>query len=317
MKKAIVLLLAFLVALCSVACGNSTSTQTSDEPKQQVEATTTDVNNETAPSQSETDQNENDQTSDTDNTPSVTIEETVIYDDNGIKITAKSVYETENSFGLFMKMENNSDKKASFYLNHCLLNGFQVMGYYGDLNAEAGGESSNSFVFNKEDIAYSGREYWGNDKIETITSCNAQLTVDEEKIPVSFTINTSAYTGEELTFDDSGDKVYEKNGVTVIYKEMIETESGDALTFLVKNETGKDISIDVMDTYVNGKECNMSMWNYLFKDGISCNHMVLDPTRLEEQGIGAVESVRFVLCISDTEDYHTIAKSGEIEINLI
>lgn len=317
MKKTIVLLLASLLVFCFTACGNSTSSETSDEPNQQVETTTQGVNDETAPTQSESDQDENDQTSNSDNTPSVTIEETVIYDDNGIKITVKSLYETESSLGLFMKMENNSDKKASFYLNHCLLNGFQVMGYYGNLQAEAGGESSNSFVFNKEDIANSGGEYWENDKIATITACNAQITVDEEKIPVSFTINTSAYTGEDLPYDDSGEKVYEKNGVTVIYKEMIENETGDALTFLVKNETGKDISIDVMDTYVNGKEIGLSMWNYLFKDGISCNHMVLDPARLEDKGIGSVESVRFVLCISETEDYHIIAKSDEIEINLI
>lgn len=316
MKKVFALLLTLLMVLCTTACNSQTSTDESNEPNKQVETTAPVTNDETTPSQGESDHDGDDQNSESDNFPSVTIEETVIYDENDIKITAVTVFETENDFSLFMKMENHSDKKASFYLNHCLLNGFQVMGYYGDLQADAGGEDSNSFVFNKSDIEFSGQQYWGNDKIATITGANAQLTVDGEKIPVPFTITTSAYTGSEVTFDGSGDKVYAKDGVTVIYKEMIETEAGDALTLLIKNETGKDFIIDVIDTFVNDKECGLSMWNYVFKDGIVCSHIILDPSMLEACGIDTVENVRFALCLTDTETYRPIAKSDEIEINL-
>lgn len=292
MKKVSALLLALVLILSLAACGENAAPESEDK---------------TGSVQEE---------SDSGITQGITMEETVIYDENDIKITALGVYETENSFGVTLKLENHSDQQASFYVSHCLLNGFQVLGYYGDLNAEAGGEDLTSIVFNLDDIDFSGRKYWGMDEIATISGAGAKLTVGEKKIPVPFTLFTSAYTGNEVSFDNSGKKVYEKDGITVIYKETVEMEIGDALAFLVLNDTGKDFSVDSVDTYVNGKEFGFSMWGYVYQDAIECRYIVLEPSSLKEYEIGAVENMRFKLCFTDAETNRVFAKSDDIEIEL-
>ena len=246
----------------------------------------------------------------------ITIEETVIYDENGIKITARSVFETESAFHLTLKLENHSDKKASFYLSHCILNGFSVMGRYGNLEAEPGTEDITSVAFENADMEFLGRKYWGTYDIATIVGANAELTVEDTVIPVPFSLVTSAGVDYEPSFDDSGEILYEKDGITVIYKEVIETTEGDALTLLVINETGKDFVLESVEEFVNGTEMGLPLWDYVFRDAISCCYIILSPDSLEHHGINKVETVRFALIMSNTETFRMFAKSDAIEISL-
>ena len=193
-------------------------------------------------------------------TPAETIEETVIADTNGVKVTAKSLGRDHIPY-LNLTIENANDKDITVFFAPITVNGFQV---------------PVDFKFETED----------GDSYETTATVPAGTTVDvvlvfdggimdEDHLSVitrigfttcledpdtcqviasqKATINTSAYGSFDDAYDESGETVYDNNGIKLIYKGL-SLDGMNTPIFYIRNESGKDIVINAEEMKMNGEE---------------------------------------------------------------
>lgn len=137
-------LISVLLAASLVACGGSSGAGSTTEQTNQVqEAETTTEQTETADEETVA-QQENEQTEDMAKlSVDTSIEETVLFEDDNIRIIAESLEFKYNSPYLHLKFENNWDKTLSFVSGSIgysgnSVNGYMVDGFYVNVDVEPG-----------------------------------------------------------------------------------------------------------------------------------------------------------------------------------
>ena len=83
-----------------------------------------------------------------------------------------------------------------------------------------------------------------------------------------FAIETSASATYTQTIDETGDVLYDENGVTVIAKIFTDSFLGHTVRLLIKNNTGKDILASADNVSVNGFTVNAWMHNAVYVDTV-------------------------------------------------
>lgn len=187
----------------------------------------------------------------------VTVEEQTILDEQGVKAVVKGYGKFESEWlnfdhELLIDVTNGTDKKISFGLRHCSVNGYMTDSNY-DLPIEAGATETFPAVFDTNKLESLG--------VTTIADYGFCIVVEDsesyetlvESDPIS--IKTSAYDGFEYKFDESGTVMYDADGIKIIAKGLEEDDYlGTCVKFYVANETDKNISVGVASGSVNGKE---------------------------------------------------------------
>lgn len=243
----------------------------------------------------------------------VTVEETVIYDENDIKVTVKSLDEGWSGPELKVLVENNTDKDIAFSADEFIINGITLSGF-GYVEAAAGKKANDTISFYEEQL-----ELCGIETIATIVGVDAHIFDSEsydDLYETPFSITTSAGADYEQIIDDSGDVLFESDGVTVIYKGMGEDMLGKTVNLLVKNETGKDITVEAEDVSVNDFTITSWMYDKIYSDTVRYCTVDIGTSQLEENEIEEIEKVCFSISVTDPETYDTIAESDEIEISV-
>lgn len=268
MKKALTMLLSLALILSLAACGSSDSEV--KEPSD-VSADSSAQNEEVAAPKE------------------VTIDEAVVLDENGVKITAKSL--SDDGFwgpGVKLLIENNSGKNLTVQARDVSVNGY---GIDCSLSADvADGMKVNDSL----ELFDSSLELAG---IETIADIewafhifNSDDWFDEWDSSM-IRIETSAAATYEYGYDDSGDVIYNKDGLTFIVKGM----ERDEILILAKNETASTYTFSLRDTSING---------FMVDDYFSCEvpagkrgmgKISFSSTALEENEITDIEHVQFYL----------------------
>ncbi len=220
-----------------------------------------------------------------------TIEETVIYDDHDVKITAYELSETEDAFNLSFKMVNNTDRKTRFLVTDFFINGFKTIGKYKTFMADPGTEATTDIVFEKSQLELDGKKYWGTNSIATITGIEARLSIDGEGYTIPFTIYTSAYNGSDPTFDMSGEKIYEKDGATIIFKEITKVSNKNAVVMMVVNNGDEAFRIHTNEGYINGTYTAFPFAELIYTDSVICKTVITD----SDCEISDVENIEFKL----------------------
>lgn len=301
MKK----LLAMMLALCMVLAifaGCSASPSDSDDTKKPA-----------GNSSSQNKDDDKDSDKDDDDSKKVTVEETVIYDENDIKITIKSLSEGWGGSELKVLLENNTDKNIAFSADEFIINGITLSGF-GYVEASAGKKANGTITFYNEQL-----ELCGIETIATIVGVDAHIFDSEsydDLYETPFSITTSAGADYEQAIDDSGDVLLASDGVTVIYKGMGEGLMGKMVNLLVKNETGKDITVEAEDISVNDFTISSWLYNDVYSDTVRYCTLGIGTTQLEENDIEKIEKICFTISVTDPETYDTIVESDEIELNV-
>ena len=192
--------------------------------------------------------------------PAETIEPTVIADTNGVKVTANSF---SRGFVPMMNLtvENSGDKEVELSFYPLIVNGFQTSA---DFISQSGEDESyqpsvllaphsssdydlhfNTTLAEEEYMAFYTQICFNVRLIDPVTY---QVIATQKSV-----INTSAYGHYDYEYDESGDVVYNDNGIKFIYKGL----SDDGLVqpiFYISNQSDKDIVIRVKETGINGTE---------------------------------------------------------------
>lgn len=294
MKKTLCIILAALLVLSFSAC---VSPSDGDLQKPQ------DVSNGNASQKDEQPQNQ-----------AATIDETVLVDEAGVKITAKSL-ETDGLFGPQIKLliENNSGKDLTFQCRNASVNGYMVETMM-SVDVVDGKKANDTLTFLLSDLEACG--------VTTIAdmefSFHIFTTADWEDYldTPQLQLKTSAASTYEYSFDDSGNVAYEGNGVKIVVKGLSEDDSifGPGIIVYIENSSDKDITVQTRDVSVNG-----FMVNALFSSDVMVGKHAVDAitflsSELEENEITAIEAVELSFHIYDFAEWETIVDTDVVSM---
>ncbi|MCD8189731.1 MAG: hypothetical protein LUD78_05850 [Clostridiales bacterium] len=170
----------------------------------------------------------------------VTREQTVIYDENGIMVTALGVQGSTDSCRLWLRLENSTGDEVTLWSSSVQANGWELDSVLW-MNVSKNSMGREYVSFYPEDA---GMEL---DSIQTIT-LTCELWDDNYNTIDAFTatLETSAYTGELADEELPGDVLYEGNGVTLTFGGLKQERysSYGKLQFYAENTGSKSVTLD-------------------------------------------------------------------------
>lgn len=285
MKKLLPLILA---ALLLTACGTSTGEVT---PASSVEGAVT-AENPTA--------------------PEVTVAETVILDEAGIKITATAL-DIDNFMGPELKLliENNSDKNLTVQTRSASVNGYMVDTTISE-DVAAGKKANSGITFLSTDINRSGVETIADMEFSFhIYDADWNTYLDTDQI----TVTTSAADGYTYTYDDSGEILYDAGGIKITAKGISDEFLGKDLQLYIHNGTDKNITIQARDTSVNGFMLSPSLSEEVLPGKHSVAGMTFFSSELEDNSITDITEIETSFHIVSTDSWDTIVDTDPVKIN--
>lgn len=264
MKKIIAVILTAVMLMSMVSCEDKGSNK---ENKQTCKVSAGSL-------VQETDFNSNRQSSDFD--PHSTIEETVLLDDDKIKITVTGMEGNFNGLVLNLSVENKTDKRLDLNCDKSYgtinsVNGYCLEPYILGGMLEAGETKTAQMTFDTYSLIESGikevaeielqiamkyeddenRTYTPSVKIKTSIADSFDYTADNYQASIKNGDLSDRYC---LTVDNFSDKeLFNKNGIRIISQTFITTEYGNKdLLLQAENNTDKPVYLSLGNKYANG-----------------------------------------------------------------
>lgn len=244
----------------------------------------------------------------------VTIEETVLLDESGIKITAIGLEDGWFGTDLKLLIENNGDKNVTVQARNSSVNGFMVDTMMSE-DVVAGKKANTTLTFStgglkEANIATVANMEFAFHIFET-DSWNTYL--DSAMI----VLETSAADGYEQTVDDSGTVFYDTDGIKIVGKGLSTDDSifGPGLIVYIENNTEKNITVQVRDTSVNGFMVDPSMSQDVVSGKKAISAVTFFSSDLEENGIEDITEIETSFHIFDMDSWDGIADTEAIVIN--
>ena len=244
----------------------------------------------------------------------VTVEETVLMDANGIKITVKGL--EDGLFGTDLKLliENNGDQNVTVQARNSSVNGFMVDTMMSQ-DVAAGKKANTTLTFSTSGLK--------DGNITTIANMEFSFHIfDTETWDTYYDseiilVETSAAENYTQTFDDSGTEFYNANGIRIVGKGLSSEDSffGPGLIVYIENETGQNITVQARDTSVNGFMIDTSMSQDIVAGKKALTAVTFFSSSLEENAIEEIESVETSFVIFDMDTWSDIAATEVIVID--
>lgn len=243
-----------------------------------------------------------------------TITETVLVDEAGVKITAKSL-DTKGFMGPEIKLliENNSGKDLTFQCRNASVNGYMVEPMM-SVDVVNGKKANDSLTFMNSDLELCGITEIADMEFSFYIFTTADWE-DYLETPL-IQLKTSLADSYQYTYDDSGDVAYEGNGVKIVVKGLSEDMSimGPSVVVYIENTGDKDVTVQTRDVSVNG-----FMLDPIFSCDIGAGKHAVDTitfmsSDFEENGISAIESLELSFHIFDFDSWDTIVDTDVISL---
>lgn len=296
-RKLFGLTLALILVFSLSACGGS-STQ---KPITDDESTQT----------STVDQSTTQESESTAETTAVTIENTVLLDQDGLIITAKELVD-DSIWGMGVKVliENNTEENLGVQCNSLIVNNYMITDLFSC--SVAAGKKANDTIY----LSSSGLEAAGITTISDIVisfhvydSDTYDTLFDTDEIE----LKTSAYGTVEQPVMDDGKELYNQDGIRIVGKYVDENSFwGAGVLLFIENNYGENITVQCDNMSING-----FMVTPYFSCAVNNGRMALDDitimsSDLEENDITSVDDIELVFKIFNPDTYQTIVETDPI-----
>lgn len=241
----------------------------------------------------------------------VTIEEQVLVDQDGVKITATG-YVTDSIWGDGIKLliENYTDKNLTIGCEAMIVNDYMVTDLFA-CDVAAGKKANETAYLLSSELKAAGIENVG--KIEFYF--HAFGTEDwEDVIKNAYAeIQTSAYADMDTQADDSGMELYNAGGIRIVGKTVDENSFwGTAILLYCENSSGRNATITVDNMSVNGFMIEPYFSSTVYDGKKSFDEITLMSSELEDNGITSIDEIELSFTIYDPDTFDTIAQSDPI-----
>lgn len=244
----------------------------------------------------------------------VTIEETELYNANGVTVTATELKDSLFGPEVTVTISNETEKNIVVVSRELSVNGYMLSAssLYGDV--AAGKKSIETIHLMSSELSEAGIETVAD--IEFLLHIYDADTFDDIDTSGLITLSTSASEGFTQPVDDSGDVIYDDKNIRVICKGLKDDVIWDGcVVFYVENNSDKTVTVYSENVSVNGFMVDESLWSDLRPGTRAIDAMyllTLDEIGLES--IDAVENIEFNLRIID-EKWNEIATTDVITLN--
>ena len=273
-----------------------------------------------------------------------TIDETVLYEQNDVKITATGISYGNYSVDLEVVLENNSDKPLTFLAGtlgySCnSVNGWMVEDGYMNEEIEPGGSVETAIGFNSSELLLHGiteiadiqvgfevededynRFYTGPLTVETPLA--ASYDYDNDGYRKAINSKALQYTYDYTIGAFSETEAYNSGGIRILSEGYMTNTDGDRTLMLeVKNDNDFSVYLTTENIKVNDTTIYEDTWSY---DSINpgCRALtdirldnILDEEEWEEYGISEIESISLTVTVKN-EDGVVIAEPKELTIGV-
>lgn len=243
----------------------------------------------------------------------ISIAQTVLYDADGIVVTATGYEEGWTGPEIKLLVENNSDKNILVTSASVSANGYMMP--CASLYAEvaAGKKANERLNLLSSELEQSG--------IETLAELQFYIQIQDpdtwQTVATSelLTLTTSAapYT---QPVDDSGDVLYDDQGIKVVCKGLKQDIIWDGTVVLyMENNSGKAVSIYAENVSVNGFMQDAGLWSDL-RDGTKLidGMSMIDLSDLEIESIDQIDSIEFNLRVVDSDTWKEIVTTDTLNM---
>lgn len=245
------------------------------------------------------------------------IEESVIYEKDGISITAKSLnYDPVSGPQLKLSVKNETENDILIQSAYVAVNGFMMRP---DMNIEvpAGKTAAGDMTFAYYQLAMAD--------INTIADVRLSLRIMDKReyevitVTEPVDLTTTAAEGYEPSFDEEGQVVYDKKKIKIVIKGVSEERlfSDDPVMMVyLYNGTDQNITVQTEDVLVNGYEFTSAMSTTLLPGKRAVDIVTFFSQDMEEYGVETIESVKVSFEIKDEETWENIDKTDMIDVKL-
>ncbi len=244
----------------------------------------------------------------------VTIEETVLVDDGGVKITAKSLETDEyDNVELKLLIENNSGRDLHFYCKNVSVNGYMNRAWM-SVEVLNGKKVNDSISFDGYDFEFC--EITDIADVELAFEVNNVSDYEPYFITTPIQLKTSIADTYEYNYDDNGFLAYDDNGIKIVVKEFLGSEHtyGPAALVYIENNTDKNLTVACEEMAINDFMVSGSLYDDVAAGKKAIFDLGFSETDLKENAITTVESFEISFDIDDADSWDDIVDTDLVKI---
>lgn len=243
----------------------------------------------------------------------VTLDETIIYDENDIKITATGLRE-DGLLGpeLNLLIENNSTQNITVQPDYCLVNGYMMYGLMSS-DVAVGKKNNDTLDFSRSTLEECGIDQIADIRLKfTVSDGDSWTTLFKTD---ELSLQTSAAGSYTQTYNDSGEVIYDTNGIKVVAKSAGDDFLGKGVTFYLENNTDQHIVVNGENISVNGYMMTDLFYADLAPHSHAVDTLTLLDSDLKDNSIDTIEEVDLTLRITDYDSYDNIDTTSPITLH--
>lgn len=241
----------------------------------------------------------------------VTIDEQVLVDEQGIKITANG-YETDSLLGDGVKLliENNSDKNVTVGCNALIVNNYMIYDFLSE-DVAAGKKVNATMYLSSSELKAAGIENIG--QIEVYFTILDSSSFENIFDPAPVTIKTSLFDKMDTTANDEGTELYNKDGIKIVGKAVDENSFwGSAVLLYVENNSDRNVTVQCDNMSINGYMITPLFSCDVYSGKKSVDAISILSSELENNNIESIEDVELTFKIFDSKTFSQIDESDTI-----
>lgn len=284
MKKYLALLLVVVVTLTMVGCGKSKKEETAPKTVTNKSTSITKAN----------------------------ISEEVIMEEEGIKVTAKSISYTGNVTDIKLLIENNTENDLNFSANLLSVNGIMIdSGLYA--NVAAGKKSNESISLYNEDLKQANIEALKDIEFELEASLNSGSYDTVATSSVTLTTDVKNYTQK---YNTKGTVVVDEQDIKIyVLGKKVNKKYGDVdIEVYIENNTDKTIKVSTDNESIDGFMVDASFYTSVKPGMKAYDSISLYGDELKENELEDFTSMELIFDIYDSETYRSIVKTDTITL---
>jgi len=301
-----------MISICTIAalltgCSSSAPSETKDI----VQEEKTEGKTQTEDKKTEEGSSEENAAAEKSEGVDVSIEEQVLVDQDGIKITAlEYVKDSIWGDGIKVLIENETDKDVMVGCNALIVNDYMINDLFAS-EVAAGKKSNETIYLSSSELKAAGIDTVG--RIEIYFHVYDTDSYDKIFDSDCVTIETSAIDSIDTTANDEGTELYNDGGIRIIGKTVDENSFwGTAILLYIENQSGNNVGISVDDLSINGFMLTPYFSTTVY-DGKKCiDDITIMSSELEENGIESIDEVELKFRVYNSDSYETIAESDPI-----
>ncbi len=239
-----------------------------------------------------------------------TIQEQVLVDSGGLRITAKE-YTTDSIWGDGVKLfiENGTAQDYTVGCQALIVNDYMINDLF--VSEVAAGKNANEVMY----LSSAGLKAAGIDSVGKIEMYFHAYDASMNYLfkDAFAEIQTSEYANMDTTPNDVGMELYNANGIRIVGKTVDENSFwGTAILLYAENTSGQNVGISVDDMSINGTMISPFFSVTLYNGKKVIDDITIFSNDLEENGITSIDQVELKFHIYNADSYSTIVDTDPI-----